>query len=559
MKITDTGDLWWKNAVVYCLDVETFCDWNRDGVGDFAGLAQRIDYLHELGVTCLWLMPFYPTAEVDDGYDITDFQAVDSRLGTFGDFVELIRVARDRGLRVIADLVVNHTSAQHPWFRSARAGKGSPYRDFYVWRSDPPPDTSSEVVFPDQESSIWEPDKRSGEWYLHRFYRSQPDLNVLNPAVRDEIAKTMGFWLQLGLSGFRVDAVPFLIETLGQSEEAAALLPDPHVVLRDLRAFLGRRTGDGILLGEVNLPHAQQAEFFGGDAGGELTMQFDFIGMQYLYLALARQDARPLAKALRERPEIPKDCQWATFVRNHDELTLDKLSDAEREEVFAAFGPEPEMQVYGRGLRRRLPPMLGGDPRRLRMVYSLLFSLPGTPVLFYGEEIGMGENPSLPGRSAVRTPMQWSNTKNGGFSEAPASALTAPLVEGSFGPEFINVADQRRDPDSFLAFVAHLIHRYRQCPELGWSTFHELEQPHAAVLAHRCTWDDGTLVALHNLGPDGVQVPVTLDGCGSSHRLVDLLEDGSTPLDGAGSATLALDGYGYRWLRVVAPDSRRLI
>jgi trehalose synthase len=558
MKVTETADLWWKNAIIYCLDVKTFMDWNHDGVGDFEGLAQRIDYLNELGVTCLWLMPFYPSPGRDGGYDITDFQGVDPRFGTYGDLVELIRTAEDRGIRVIADLVVNHTSLKHPWFRKARASKDSPYRDFYVWRSTPPPDTSGEVVFPDQENSIWQLDDKTAEWYLHRFYKEQPDLNVTNPEVRDEITKCMGFWLQLGLSGFRVDAVPFLLESIGESPEEAERLPDPHDFLRDLRAFLGRRTGDGILLGEVNLSRKEQQTFFGGAAGGELTMQFDFIGMQNLYLALARQDARPLAKALRERPKLPRECQWATFVRNHDELTLDKLSDSEREEVFAAFGPEPEMQVYGRGLRRRLPPMLGGDPRRIRMVYSLLFSLPGTPVLFYGEEIGMGENPELEGRMAVRTPMQWTAGKNGGFSDARPSSLIAAPVEGPYGPEFVNVAEQRHDPDSLLNFISLLAARYRQCPELGWAEFHELEQPHACVLAHLCSWDDGALVALHNLASEGVQVPLTLKDCGPTHRLVDLLQEGSTQLDETGSATLPLEGYGYRWLRVVAPHSRRL-
>ena len=559
MRITDTSDTWWKNAVVYCLDVETFMDWNDDGVGDFAGLAQRLDHLQELGVTCLWLMPFYPTAEKDDGYDITDFYGVDPRLGHHGDVVEAIRTARDRGMRVIVDLVVNHTSDRHPWFRAARSSKDSPYRDYYVWRSDPPPDTSAEVVFPDQEDSIWELDEKTGEYYLHRFYKHQPDLNVANPAVRDEIAKVMGFWLELGLSGFRVDAVPFLLETAGIPQDEAARLPDPHAYLRDLRSFLGRRSGDGVLLGEVNLPHEGQAEFFGGLAGDELTMQFDFIAMQKLYLSLARVDAAPLAEALASRPPISPDCQWATFVRNHDELTLDKLSDDERAEVFAAFGPEESMQVYGRGLRRRLPPMMAGDPRRLRMIYSLLFSLPGTPVLFYGEEIGMGENLALDGRSAVRTPMQWTSARNGGFSRAAPSRLTAPVVEGAFSPEHVNVADQRADPDSMLAFMTRLVQRYRECPELGRAEFAVLDQPHRPVLAHRCTWGDGTLVAVHNLGPDACTVPLTLDGCDDEHRLVDLLQVGSTPLDGKGAASVALDGYGHRWLRVVGPASRRLV
>jgi trehalose synthase len=531
-------------------------DWNGDGIGDFEGLAQRIDHLADLGVTCLWLMPFYPTAERDDGYDITDFYGVDPRLGTHGDLVEVIRTAKDRGMRVIVDLVVNHTSRKHPWFRAAEASKDSPYRDFYVWRSDPPPDTKKEVVFPDQESSIWTKSEPTGEWYLHRFYKEQPDLNVTNPRVRDEIAKTMGFWLELGLSGFRVDAVPFLLETAGADADS---FPDPHQFLRSLRALVGRRSGNGILLGEVNLPHEGQLEFFGGPDGDELTMQFDFISMQATYLSLARADAGPLADALTSRPALSPDSQWATFVRNHDELTLDKLSDAERAEVFAAFGPEETMQVYGRGLRRRLPPMLDGDPRRIRMVYSLLFSLPGTPVLFYGEEIGMGEDLDAEGRLAVRTPMQWTSERNGGFSDAAPRRLPGPVVSGGFSPEFINVADQRNDPDSLLSFMKLLISRYRESPELGWGTFTVLDQPHASVLAHACVWDDGTMVAVHNLGAEPRTVPLTLEDCDSTHRLVDLLQEGSTPISDKGAVELALDGYGYRWLRVVAEGSRRLV
>ncbi|HST82708.1 MAG TPA: alpha-amylase family protein [Kineosporiaceae bacterium] len=556
MRISDTADVWWKTAVIYCLDVETFIDWSGDGTGDLAGLAQRIDYLEELGVTCIWLMPFYPTPDRDDGYDITDFYGVDQRLGTHGDLVEAIRTARDRGIRVIVDLVVNHTSDQHPWFVSARSSKNSPHRDWYTWVDEPPKDVHLAPVFPDAEDSAWEYDKKTKQYYLHRFYKYQPDLNVTNPLVRDEIAKVMGFWLSLGISGFRVDAVPFLLETVG---EPSITLPDPHEYLRSLRAFLGRRTGDGILLGEVNLPHDQQRLFFGQDDGDELTMQFDFIAMQNLYLSMARRDAGPLAAALTARPPIPPDAQWATFVRNHDELTLDKLSDDERAEVFAAFGPEERMQVYGRGLRRRLPPMLDGDPRRVRMVYSLLFSLPGTPVLFYGEEIGMGEDLDAEGRLAVRTPMQWTSGRNGGFSPAAPGKLPGPVVDGGFAPEHVNVADQRNDPGSLLSFMKLLVRRYRESPELGWGAFQVLDQPHREVLAHLSSWDDGALVALHNLGPEPRTVPLTLEDCGSEHRLVDLLQPGSTSLSDDGSVELQLEGYGYRWLRVVAQDSRRLV
>ncbi|MFQ1001251.1 alpha-amylase family protein [Modestobacter sp. SSW1-42] len=559
MRITDTADLWWKNAVVYCLDVETYMDWNGDGIGDLAGLAQRIEHLADLGVTCLWLMPFYPTTERDDGYDITDFYGVDPRLGTHGDLVEVIRTAKDRGMRVIADLVVNHTSDQHPWFKAARRSKDSPYRDWYVWRSDTPPDTSAQVVFPDKEDSIWELDDKTGEWYLHKFYKTQPDLNVANPLVRDEIAKVIGFWLQLGLAGFRVDAVPFLLETEGIDPAEAERFPDPHEYLRALRSLVDRRSGDGVLLGEVNLPHDQQLEFFGGPDGDELTMQFDFIAMQAMYLSLARCDVAPLVDAITARPATSPDNQWGMFVRNHDELTLDKLSDDERAEVFAAFGPDPDMQVYDRGLTRRLPPMLAGDPRRVRMVYSLMFSLPGTPVLFYGEEIGMGENLAAEGRLAVRTPMQWTAGTNGGFSSAAPGKLPGPVVEGGFSPEFVNVAQQRRDPDSLLSFMKLLVRRYRECPELGWGEYEVLGQPHPQVLASLSSWDDGALVALHNLGAEPRTVPLVLPGCGSTHRLEDLLTVGSTPIADDGSVELPLEGYGYRWLRVVAEDSRRLL
>ncbi|WP_329000044.1 alpha-amylase family glycosyl hydrolase [Kribbella sp. NBC_00709] len=350
MRLTETADVWWKNAVIYCLDVETFFDTDGDGVGDLRGVGQRIDHLADLGVTCLWLMPFYPSPDRDDGYDITDFYGVDPRLGTHGDLVELITLAADRGIRVIADLVVNHTSNAHPWFQSARASRESPYRGWYVWRDEPPADQHEGIVFPDQETSLWEYDDEAGQYYLHRFYKYQPDLDIANAEVREEIQRVIGFWLQLGLSGFRVDAVPFLLDTTGA--EDAGKLPDPHDYLRDLRAFVDRRHGQSILLGEVNLQYPDVHRFFGDEDGDELTMCFDFIAMQRLYLSLARNDPAELVKALRQRPPTAEESQWGTFVRNHDELTLDKLSDGERQEVFDAFGPDKDMQLYGRGLRR---------------------------------------------------------------------------------------------------------------------------------------------------------------------------------------------------------------
>ena len=400
MTTARTSDLWWKNAIIYCLDVETFLDWDGDGTGDLIGLTERIDYLAGIGISCLWLMPFQPSPNRDDGYDITDYYGVDPRLGSLGDFVAMIRTAKDRGMRVIIDLVVNHTSDKHPWFRAARSSPTSKFRDYYVWADEPPAEPKAEVVFPDQEDTIWAWDEKAGQYYLHHFYSHQPDLNIANPKVREEMARIVGFWLELGVDGFRVDAVPFLLETGGIAGEVEI---DPHDFLRDLRSFMSRRRGDVMMLGEVNLPHKDLQLFFGGPDGDEVQLLFNFILMQSIYLGFARQDARPIAKALRETVRKTDDQQYANFLRNHDELTLDKLTDAQRQEVFDAFGPDEDMQLFGRGLRRRLPSMLDGDEQRIRMAYSLLLSLPGTPVLFYGEEIGMAEN--LADRGTVERPL----------------------------------------------------------------------------------------------------------------------------------------------------------
>jgi trehalose synthase len=559
MRRSDTGDLWWKNAVFYCADIETFYDWNGDGIGDIRGMTERIEYLYDLGVTCLWLMPFYPTARKDDGYDITDFFGVDPRMGTHGDFVELIRTARASGIRVIVDFVMNHTSDAHPWFKSARRSKDDPYRDYYVWSATKPKSSPKDVVFPDQEDSLWQLDRKTNEWYLHHFYKHQPDLNIANPKVQEEVSRTLGFWLELGVSGFRVDAVPFLFAKDGAPGDPAVF--DPTQYLGDVRNFVTRRVGDAVLLGEVNLPYKEQKTFFGGPDGDGLNMQFDFIGMQNIYLSLARGDARPIAKALRQRPQLDVTSQWVNFVRNHDELTLDKLSEDERQEVFDAFGPDPDMQLYGRGLRRRLPSMLGGDERRTRMTYSLAFSLPGTPVLFYGEEIGMAENLDIPGRLAVRTPMQWTGGNNGGFSKASKRRLTRPLPDGLYGPERVNAADQRHDHRSLWWFIRNLIYTYRQQPEIGWSTTEVLKQPNPAVLAHVCREKSGwAMVALHNFGPEGSIVPIQLDDAPPGSILIDLLDGLSEhELDARGRIDLDLQPYGYRWLRLLRREDDPII
>ena len=554
MRITDTSDLWWKSAVIYCLDVEKFFDSDGDGAGDLQGLAARIDYLAQLGVNCLWLMPLYPSPARDDGYDVTDFYGIDPRLGTLGDFVEVIRTAKDRGMRVIVDLVINHTSDKHPWFVAAKRSKDSPFRDFYVWRDDPPPKDQKNAVFPGEADGIWTKDDKSGQWYLHSFYEHQPDLNVANPRVRDEIAKTVGFWLQLGVSGFRVDAVPFLLEV-----PEGADMANPHDFLRDVRRFLQRRSSEAVLLGEVNLPYDQQVLYFGAnDDGEELSMQFDFAAMQRLYLSLVRSDPKPLIEMLQQRPELPVEVQWANFLRNHDELTLDQLSEDERQEVFEALAPDESQRVYGRGIVRRLPPMLHGDPRRIRMAYSLLFTLPGTPVLFYGEEIGMGENAEIPRRHAVRTPMQWSKQRNGGFSDAQPRRLASRPPAGGYAPQHVNVADQLEDPDSLLHFFRDLISRYRISPELGWGRFDLIEQDTPAVMVHSLTADVGRMIALHNFADEPAVVRFRVEDEPDGVSLVDLLGAERIEVGDDREVTIELPAYGYRWLRVSRPGDGRL-
>ena len=540
MRTEATSDLWWKNAVVYCVDVKTFQDSGGDGIGDLDGLGDRLDYLAGLGVTCLWLLPIMPSPWRDNGYDVTDYFDVDRRLGTLADVVELLRAARERGIRVLTDLVVNHTSDEHPWFRAARSSRDNPYRDYYVWRDRPEPQPAG-LVFPGEEDSNWQLDPATGQYYLHRFYRFQPDLNIEDPRVRAEFQKIMGLWLELGFSGFRVDAAPFLIETEGIAGKSPK---DPHAPLRDMRGFLSRRRGEAALLGEANVAADQLTGYF-GQHGNELHMLFNFILNQALYLSLVREDPRPLAEHLRELPVTPLNCQYANFVRNADELSLDKLSEAERQEVFDAFAPDENMRLYGRGIRRRLPPMVGGDQRRLELAYSLLFSLPDTPVLLYGEEIGMGDDLDAPGRASVRTAMQWSDEPNAGFSTA--ERIWPPIVaDGPFGYRRVNVRDQLRDPDSLLRRVTALIRARKQCPELGFGHWRLLETDQDRVLAHAAEWAGGRVVALHNLAGTGCRVKVDLPA-GPVEQLVADRREQKLPATGT---PIPLEPYGWRWLRL---------
>jgi trehalose synthase len=537
MHTSATSDLWWKNAVIYCLDVETFRDSDGDGCGDVAGLVERIEHVAELGASCVWLMPLYPTPGRDDGYDISDYLGVDRRLGDLSDVVEAVRHASDRGLRVLADLVVNHTSIEHPWFSAARESRTSPFRDYYVWTDDPGREAGTT-----RENWSW--DARAGQYYMHRFAPFQPDLNITNPSVRERIAKTVAFWLALGVSGFRMDAVPFLCEEVGA---AAVDTGDGKRWLHSLREYAGRRRGDAVLMGEVNVD-ADQLESYFEDHGDALHLQLGFLINQRLWLSLARGEAAPLEDLIRRLPVPPHDSGWATFLRNHDELTLDKLDPGERDEVFAAFAPSEDMRIYGHGIRRRAAAMLGGDGPRLRMAWSLTLSLPGTPVILYGDEIGMGENLELDGRMSVRTPMQWAAERSGGFSAAAPEQLVRPLPGGSFGPDRVNVADQRREPDSLLRFMSRLVHQRRDTPELGFGQSTLIENEPPALFAQRADWQGSTVFTVHNLSDE--RVGAELDLGEDVVDVEDLLELREHRVDG-GRLRIELDGYGYLWLRAI--------
>ncbi|HET9016608.1 MAG TPA: alpha-amylase family protein [Thermomicrobiaceae bacterium] len=538
-------DQWYKNAIFYCLDVETFADSNGDGVGDFPGLTRRLDYLEGLGVNCVWLLPFYPSPGRDDGYDITDYFAVDPRYGTLGDFTEFMVEARERGIHVIVDLVPNHTSNEHPWFQAARRDPDSPYRDYYVWRHDDPGDTSDKVVFPGHQKSIWTFDETAGAWYLHHFYDFEPDLNFTNPAVRDEFRKIMGLWLQLGVDGFRIDAAPF-IDSLADVAPGQHL-GNTHEFLDDLRGFAAVRSGNAILLGEVDVSVSTIADYFGG--GNELQALFNFPLSRYLFLALLQRSADPIQFAFKQLPTIPETGQWVNFLRNHDELNLSRLTRVQRESLEEAFAPDATMRIYERGIRRRLAPMLGNDQAWIRLAYSLLFGLPGAPLLFYGEEIGMAENLALPERLSVRTPMQWTPYDNGGFSTAPPEQLVRPMVDGDYGFPQVSVGAERGRPDSLLNWMAALMRVRRECGEIGDGTCSMLDTGEDAVLGLRFDVPDSTVVVYNNLSPERRTVAVDL--CDEEiATATDLFTDRPyRPLE-PGTRRFRLDGLGYRWMRL---------
>lgn len=539
------NDLWYKNAIVYCLSVSTFMDADGDGIGDFKGLMRRLDYLQGIGVTALWLMPFQPSPGRDGGYDISDYYNVDPKYGTLGDFVEFTHACHQRGMRVLIDLVVNHTSDEHPWFQEARRASKSKYRDWYVWSKKKPKDIKSGIVFPGVQKATWSYDEIARSWYFHRFYKFQPDLNTSSPDVQAEILKIMGFWIQLGVSGFRMDAVPFVIATKGPEVTEPV---EQYEMLREFSQFLNWRKGDALVLAEANVKPETDMQYF-GSSGERLQMMFNFQVNQNLFYSLATTDTAPLIRALKATKPRPATAQWGQFLRNHDELDLGRLSEEQRQAVFAAFAPEPRMQLYDRGIRRRLAPMLDGDRRRLELAYSLMMTLPGTPVIRYGDEIGMGEDLDLPERLPSRTPMQWSTEANGGFSTNDKPFL--PVINsGPYGYEHVNVADQRRDPDSMLNWTERIIRMRKEVPEIGWGNFEILSTGANEVLAIRYEWRENFVVIVHNLSarPCEIQLNPGLEG-EENLRLVNLLSTNHSIADDSGKHRILLEAYGYRWYR----------
>ncbi len=544
------NDLWYKNAVIYCLSVGTYMDTNGDGIGDFQGLMRRLDYLHGLGVTAIWLMPFQTSPHRDDGYDVSDYYGVDSRYGSLGDFVEFTHGAKQRGMRVIIDLVVNHTSNEHAWFKEARRDPKSKYRDWYVWSKQKPPRATEGMVFPGVQKSTWSYDEQAKAWYFHRFYDFQPDLNTSNPEVQAEILKIMGFWIQLGVSGFRMDAVPFVIATKGAKVKKPA---EQYDMLRSFREFLQWRQGDSIILAEANVSPETDMEYFGAD-GDRMHMLFNFQVNQQLFYALASADTRPLVKAMQATRPRPATAQWGLFLRNHDELDLGRLAEEQRQKVFAAFGPKPEMQLYERGIRRRLAPMLDGDRRRLELAYSLLFTLPGTPVIRYGDEIGMGDDLSLPERNCARTPMQWSNEPHGGFTKSDKPAVPV-LSGGPYGFEHVNAAIQRRDPNSLLNWTERLIRMRKEVPEVGWGDFAVIPTRNPAVLVMRYAWRNNWVLFVHNFDAKPHEISFSVGLHNEAERLlVNLLGEEHSHADAHGTHRLVIEAYGYRWYRVGGLD-----
>lgn len=536
-----SNSTWYKQAVFYEVIVRAFYDSDGDGHGDLRGLMQKLDYIQQLGVDCIWLLPIYPSPLRDDGYDIADYYNVLPTYGSMDDFKALVEAVHARGMRIIADLVLNHTSDQHPWFQAALADRNSPYHDYYVWSDSDEKYKDARIIFLDTEKSNWTWSEQAGQFYWHRFYASQPDLNYDNPAVRAEMLNVMRFWLDMGIDGFRADAVPYLFEREGTNCEN---LPETHAYLKELRRFMDEHYPGRILLCEANQWPEDVRPYFGD--GDEFHMGFHFPVMPRIYMSLRAGDASSLIDILNRTPAIPENCQWCTFLRNHDELTLEMVTPEEREYMWREYAPEPRMRL-NLGIRRRLAPLLDNDPRKIGLANSLLFTLPGSPIIYYGDEIGMGDNIQLFDRNGVRTPMQWHAGLNAGFSSADPKDLYAPLIEGSpYGFQTVNVTAASADPASRLNLTRELIRVRQASPALVRGSFAWVQPGvNPAIAAYLRECPQQSVLALHNLCAQSQPFAMALPKSGTTK---DLLSGETLAADGMLRLTLA--PYEYRWLEL---------
>jgi maltose alpha-D-glucosyltransferase / alpha-amylase len=541
---------WYKDAVFYEVHVKAFMDADGNGVGDFAGLTGKLDYLYDLGVDCLWILPMYPSPLRDDGYDIADFYGILPSYGTVEDFQKFLDAAHDRGLRVIADLVMNHTSDAHPWFQAARADRLSPQRDYYVWSDSDRKYREARIIFTDTEKSNWTFDPVAKQYYWHRFFSHQPDLNYDNPAVKTAMLDVMRFWLDRGLDGFRCDAVPYLIEREGTSCEN---LPETHAILKEFRRVIDAEYAGRVLLAEANQwPEDVRPYFADGD---EFHMAFHFPLMPRLYMGVRREDRQPITDIFTHTPAIPPNCQWCLFLRNHDELTLEMVTNEERDYMYYAYASDPAMKL-NLGIRRRLAPLMDNDRRRIELLNCLLLTLPGSPIVYYGDEIGMGDNVYLGDRNGVRTPMQWSDDRNAGFSSADPAALYLPVITNpAYHYQAVNVAAQEKDPASMLNTMRRLIAVRKRSPAWGRGTIEFLRPRNQAILAYLRAWRDDTLLVVANLSARTQPVELDLTAHEGAEP-IEMLSGNRFPRVTRAPYFLSLGPHGYYWFRLERRERR---